>query len=203
MAHIPDGVLSAPVLIGGAVVAAVGIAMALRRLDEAEIPKVGLLSAAFFVASLVSVPLGPTSVHLLLGGLMGLTLGMQIFPAVFVGLLLQAAFFGMGGLTTLGVDTVNMALPGYALATLAQPLLRRADAGGRTLIVALVAGAAVLLTGGGVALALVLSDSALRMGATVAVATYLPLALAEAVATVAIVGVVHKVRPDMLAGAAS
>lgn len=202
MAHIPDGVLSLPVLAGGAIVASAGIGLALRALDERDIPKVGLMAAAFFVASLVAVPLGPTSVHLLLGGLMGLTLGIQIFPAVFVALTLQAAFFGMGGLTTLGVDTVNMALPGYVLALAARPILARAGgAGTRGVIVAAVAGLAVLLTGAGVALALALSDSAYHVGAAVAAIAYLPLAAVEAVATAAIVGLLARVRPDMLAGA--
>lgn len=199
MAHIPDGVLSLPVLAGGAAIAAVGIGLALRALDERDIPKVGMMAAAFFVASLVAVPIGPTSVHLLLGGLMGLTLGIQIFPAVFVGLLLQAAFFGMGGLTTLGVDTVNMALPGYALALAARPLLARAGPSGGGLVAAAVAGLAVIATGAGVALALALSDSAFRVGAAVAAMTYLPLAAVEALATAAIVGLMRRVRPDMLA----
>lgn len=200
MAHIPDGVLSLPVLAVGAGIAAIGIGAALRRLDEAEIPKVGLMAAAFFVASLVAVPLGPTSVHLLLGGLMGLTLGIQIFPAVFVGLLLQAAFFGMGGLTTLGVDTVNMALPGYLLALIARPVLARVGPARAGLVGAIVAALAVVLTGAGVALALAASDSAYRVSAAVAAVAYLPLAAVEALATAAIVGLVLKVRPDMLAG---
>jgi cobalt/nickel transport system permease protein len=203
MAHIPDGILSLPVLAAGAGVAAVGIGVALRRLEEADIPKVGLMAAAFFVASLVAVPMGPTSVHLLLGGLMGLTLGIQIFPAVFVGLLLQAVFFGMGGLTTLGVDTVNMALPGYVLALAARPALARLGPGAAGLVAATVAALAVLMTGAGVALALALSDSALRVSAAVAAVAYLPLAAVEALATAAIVGLIQKLRPDMLAGAAA
>ena len=203
MAHIPDGILSVPVLAGGAAVAAVGIGLALRHLEETDIPKVGLMAAAFFVASLVAVPMGPTSVHLLLGGLMGLTLGIQIFPAVFVGLLLQAVFFGMGGLTTLGVDTVNMALPGCLLALAARPLLARLGPGAAGLVAATVAALAELMTGAGVALALALSDSALRISAAVAAVAYLPLAAVEALATAAIVGLIQKLRPDMLAGAAA
>ncbi|MFP4388984.1 MAG: energy-coupling factor ABC transporter permease, partial [Desulfococcaceae bacterium] len=50
--HISEGVLSAPVLIAGAAVAAAGVAAGLRQLDEERIPRAALLSAAFFVASL-------------------------------------------------------------------------------------------------------------------------------------------------------
>ena len=96
MAHIPDGVLSAPVLITGAVVTVGALAVALRRLDYERIPQAAVLSAAFFVASLVSVPVGPSSVHLLLNGLMGLVLGWAAVPAILVALVLQAVFFGFG-----------------------------------------------------------------------------------------------------------
>jgi cobalt/nickel transport system permease protein len=109
--HIVDGALSNPVVIGGAFAAAGGIAMGLRSLDLDRIPTAGVLSASFFVASLIHVPIGPSSVHLILNGLAGLLLGWAAFPALFVGLLLQAVFFGFGGLTVLGVNTVNIALP--------------------------------------------------------------------------------------------
>ncbi|MDS4073704.1 MAG: energy-coupling factor ABC transporter permease, partial [Defluviicoccus sp.] len=101
MAHIPDGVLSAPVLIGAAAATAVGVAIALKRLDSERIPQTAVLTAVFFVASLVHIPIGPTSVHPLLSGLMGLVLGWAAVPAVLVGLVLQAAFFGFGGITVL------------------------------------------------------------------------------------------------------
>ena len=41
------------------------------RIREDEIPRVALVTAAFFVASLIHVRVGPTSVHLLLNGLVG------------------------------------------------------------------------------------------------------------------------------------
>jgi len=71
MAHIPDGVLSAPVLLTGAAASAGLLAIALRRLDWEALPQAAVLAAAFFVSSLISIPLGPSSVHLLLNGLMG------------------------------------------------------------------------------------------------------------------------------------
>ena len=66
MAHIPDGVLSAPVLAFGAAVAVAGCWQGLRTLDVQRIPEVAVISAAFFVASLVHFTVGPSSVHLLL-----------------------------------------------------------------------------------------------------------------------------------------
>ena len=74
-----------------------------------------MLSATFFVVSLIEVPMWPSSVHLLLTGLMGLVLGWAAFPAVLIALLLQAVLFQVGGLTTLGVNTLVMATAGSRL----------------------------------------------------------------------------------------
>ena len=73
--HISEGILSPAVLIGGAVIAAAGVAAGLRGIDQKEIPSIGILSAAFFVASLIHVPVGPVSAHLILNGMLGLILG--------------------------------------------------------------------------------------------------------------------------------
>jgi ABC-type Co2+ transport system permease subunit len=60
--HISEGILSPAVLIGGAAFAAAGVAIGLKNLEQKEIPTVGILSAAFFVASLIHVPAGPVTV---------------------------------------------------------------------------------------------------------------------------------------------
>jgi cobalt/nickel transport system permease protein len=201
MAHIPDGILSLPVLAGGGVLAAGGLALGLARLDEATIPRAAALAAAFFVLSLVQFPLGPTSVHLLLGGLMGLTLGWGAFPAVLVGLLLQLTLFGFGGLTTLGINTLNIALPGVVLAALARPLIAGVGPGRVALVAGLAGAGAVAVTGGGVALALTLSHSAYVPAARIALLTYLPLMAVEGIATGLIAGFLARVRPDLIGAA--
>ena len=104
--HISEGVLSGPVLISGGALAAVGTAIGLRKLDYDHIAKAGMLSAAFFVASLVHVPIGPANAHLVLNGLVGLLLGWAAFPAILVALVLQAVLFQFGGITVLGVNTI-------------------------------------------------------------------------------------------------
>ena len=109
--HISEGVLSPPVLIAGGGLAAAGVAYALKKTDYDRVPQVGIVSAAFFVASLIHVPIGPASVHLVLNGLTGLLLGWAAVPAILVALFLQGIIFQFGGLTTLGVNTLNMALP--------------------------------------------------------------------------------------------
>ena len=200
MAHIPDGILSAPVLIGGAVIAAGGLALGLRRLDDTLIPKAAILAAAFFAGSLIAIPVGPSSVHLMLAGLMGIMLGWAMFPALAVALLLQALLFGFGGLTTLGVNIANMAVPGLLLSLLLAPTIRSTRSIGlRTALAALTGALAVLGTGVMVALSLYLSSSDYTPVASVMIATYLPLALGEAFITATVVGFLARVQPKALA----
>lgn len=196
MAHIPDGILSIPVLVGGGVAAAAGVALALRSLDDERIPETAILSAMFFVASLLAVPAGPSSVHLLLSGLMGLTIGLATFPAVMVGLLLQALLFGFGGLTTLGVNTLNIALPGVVFGWLFLPLVRRLPPASAGVAGFFCAALSVAGTGCGVALALALSSSDFVPSAKIIGATYLPLMLGEGLITGFAIAFLKRVRPE-------
>ncbi|MEZ4579279.1 MAG: cobalt transporter CbiM [Desulfobacterales bacterium] len=121
--HISEGILSGPVLLTGAALAAAGTAVGLKKLDYDRIAQTGILSAAFFVASLIHVPVGPTSVHLILNGIVGLLLGWCAFPAILIALLLQGLFFQFGGITTLGVNTLIMALPAVICYYLFSPFI--------------------------------------------------------------------------------
>ena len=114
--HIPDGILPIQVTAAGYAVTAAATWYSLRKIRQKEdprqdIPKASLLTAAFFVVSLIHIPIPPTSVHLVLNGLMGVLLGYYAFPAILIGLFFQAVMFGHGGLTTLGVNAIIMGLP--------------------------------------------------------------------------------------------
>src|SRR5919198_257382 len=98
--HISDGVLTLPWLTGGFALAALLAVWGAWRIRDEEIPQVAVLTAAFFVASLIHVREGPTSVHLLLNGLVGVVLGWRAAVAIPVGLAMQVALLGHGGFTT-------------------------------------------------------------------------------------------------------
>lgn len=154
--HLAEGVLSTPVLLGSALVAAAGVAMGVRRLSEAQLPLAALLGAAFFVASTIHVPVGVGSVHLILNGLAGLLLGWAAFPVFFVALLLQAALFSFGGFAVLGANLVIMATPAvvahYALRGLVHPA-GDGDPPSRRRLLAAGAGCGLIGIGGAIVLA--------------------------------------------------
>lgn len=192
--------LSSPILITGAVATTGLLAVAIRRLDYDRIPQAAVLSAAFFVASLLSVPVGPSSVHLILNGLMGLILGWAAVPAIFVALIMQAVFFGYGGLLVLGVNTLNIALPALLCAALIGPLLRRSK--GKTALFwgALSGALGVLLTAVLVSLSLGLSSTDFLPAARLVLATYAPLIVAEAAVTGFALGFILRVAPELIRG---
>ena len=86
--HISEGVLSGPVLVAGAAVALAGTAAGLKKMELDRVPQAGMLAAAFFVGSLIHVPVGPSNVHLILNGIVGLLLRWAAFPAILTALLL-------------------------------------------------------------------------------------------------------------------
>jgi cobalt/nickel transport system permease protein len=195
--HIVDGALSNTVVIAGAVAAAGGIAMGLRSLTLERIPTAGVLSASFFVASLIYVPVGPSSVHLIMNGLAGILLGWAAFPALFVGLVLQAIFFGFGGLTVLGVNTVNIALP----AVLVGLMLRRLVASGTPTAGAIWAGIggalAIALTTGVVAISLAASGDEFIPAAKLVFFAHIPVMVIEGLLTGFAILLARKVKPEL------
>ena len=195
MNHLVDGILAAPVIVGGTALAAGGLAIGCRKLEPEGIPGAALLTAGFFAVSLIHVPLGPWGVHPLLGGLLGILLGWVAFPVVFVALVLQAALFGVGGITALGVNTVTIALPAVVVHALFAARLER---GSPALWGGLAGGSAVLLSGALVALALALGGREWLPAATLVAAAYLPLAVVEAATTAAIVVYLGRAHPSML-----
>ncbi|OPX20857.1 MAG: cobalamin biosynthesis protein CbiM [Desulfobacca sp. 4484_104] len=197
--HISEGVLSPAVLAGGAVLTVVGTAVGLKKVDYEAIPRVAILSAAFFVASLIHVPLGPVGLHLVLNGLMGLLLGWMAVPAILIALFLQALLFQFGGLTVLGVNTVTMAAPAVLCFYAYRGLLRHP--GTPAAIGAFACGfSAVLLSGLLVALALISTGQAFLEVAQLVLLAHIPIMIIEGIITLFIYLFLQKVRPEMLEG---
>ncbi len=197
--HISEGILNAPVLTGGAILTAIGTGVGLKKLDYDRIMTVALLSATFFVASLIHVPIGPGSVHLLLGGLLGLILGWGAFPAIVVALGLQTIFFQYGGMLVLGVNGCIIAGPAVLCGIILKPLLKGSKK--QILLAGFLAGScsmflsALLMAG-----ALFLSDAGFLNVAALVLAAHLPVMLIEGVITMFSVSFLMRVQPELLSG---
>jgi cobalt/nickel transport system permease protein len=197
--HISEGVLATPVLAGGAVLTAAGMGVALGKLKNEDIPKVGVLSAAFCVAGLIHVPVGVASVHLVLNGLLGVILGWLCFPAVFVGLALQSIMFQYGGITALGVNTFNMAVPALVCYFLFGRIAARTSKKYVSSVTAFMAGSAgILLSGILVGLSLYLTGEAFLPAAKLVIAAHIPIMLIEGIITATCVTFLKKVKPELL-----
>jgi len=198
--HIAEGILAAPALAAGAATAAAGTAVGLKRMDYDQTPIVAVLSSTFFVASLIHVPLGPSNVHLILNGLVGIILGWASFPALLVALLLQAILFQFGGITTLGVNTTTMALPAVITFLLFSPMVR-----GKNQTIALffsfLSGAlGVLLAAILVGIFLISTGEVFETAARLIIIAHLPIMVIEGILATFIIGFLRKVKPEILGG---
>lgn len=195
--HISDGVLPISVTIGGYAASAALVAWSAHRTHNEELPKLAVMTAAFFVASLVHVPFGPTSVHLLIPGLTGALLGTSAFLSIALGLLLQSLLFQFGGLTALGANALMMGLPALACGWFFQRF--KGESIKRQTIMGGIAGAA------GTALAAVILAALLATGgenffgvAKIALVAHVPVILIEGGVSAFTVGFLAKVKPALL-----
>jgi cobalt/nickel transport system permease protein len=195
--HISEGVLSPAILGAGAALAACGTAAGLRSLDYDRLMTVAILAAAFFVGSLVHVPVGPASAHLILNGLVGVILGWAAFPAILVALMLQSVLFQYGGITALGVNAFNMAFPAVLCFYLLRPLLTRP--GSLRTLGAFCCGA-LSVAGAGLltALSLAFTDEGFLQAARLLFLAHIPVMIVEGIVTMLTVSFLAKVRPEIL-----
>ncbi len=195
--HISDGVLPGSVCLISAAAAIAVTSISLKKTDSSEIPRIAVMTAAFFVASLIHIRVGPTSSHLVLNGLLGAVLGIAAFPSIFAALIFQAVMFQHGGLTTLGVNALTMGLP----AMLSGIMFRYGNSGSRisTGVRAFIAGSlAVMLSSAGVALYLISAGEEFYNTAKLVMYMNIPIALIEGTATIFVVSFLMKVKPDIL-----
>lgn len=196
--HISEGICSPPVLAAGMFLAAAGVAYGTKKIETENIPKVGVLSSAFFVVSLIHIPVGPAGVHLVLNGLMGLLLGWAAFPAIMIALLLQGVLFQYGGITSLGVNTVNMALPAVLCYYLFRGLVKSGDIR-RIAIAGFACGfLSLMLSIAAVALTLLLTERGFLVAAQVILAVHVPVMVIEGLITTFALLFLRKAKPEII-----
>ena len=203
MVHISDGVLPLAMLAAGFLFTLILLVFSMRNIRIEEIPKVSLITAALFVASLVHFPIGPTSVHLIMNGLAGILLGRRAFIGVFVALTLQAVFFQHGGLSVLGVNAFNIGVPALLAWQLFEKRRGLESPHLEAVFGALAVGLAVLTSVLLVSLELLALGEAFNEISLLVIGAHLPVIIIEALVVGAAAGFLLKVKPEMLADSSS
>lgn len=127
--HVPDGFLAPIITVPAYAVAAPIWAWAVRKHFGPEkveaLPAVGALTAVAFVLQTIMIPVpGGTSTHLTGAALLALVQGPGVaFVCESLVLLVQALFFGAGGITVLGVNALAIGLLGPLASWLVQRLI--------------------------------------------------------------------------------
>ncbi len=195
--HISDGVLPISVTVGSYVASAAIAAWSVRRTRSEELPKLAVMTAAFFVASLVHVPLGPTSVHLIIPGLTGALLGPSAFLSIGLGLLLQSLLFQFGGLTALGANALMMGLPALACGWFFQKYKGRTQL--QQVVVGGLAGALGTVLAANILAILLMSGGEDFFGvAKIALLAHVPVVIIESVVSAFTIGFLARVKPALL-----
>lgn len=176
--HISEGVLSVGVIVTSSIVLTPLIINSVRKLHSDDVSKVALLSALFFVISTIHLPIGVTSVHFMMLGVIGIMLGWHSFTALLIALLLQAMLIGFGGISSLSVNTLNTgvgALTGFYLFKLLKDRLPTA------VVSFLIGFIPILVASVGIAVALLFSSDDFLIVAQTALLAHLPLAFVEGI----------------------
>jgi cobalt/nickel transport system permease protein len=211
--HVPDGFLDAPTSIATGVVAAAGVAVALRRaraeLDDRTAPMAGLVAAFVFAGQMMNFPVGAgTSGHLLGGALAAVLVGPWTGAlCISVVLMVQALFMADGGITALGTNITLMALVGVGIGYLVFRVVvavlpkRAASVPPAAAVAALVSvpAAATVFT----LLFAIGGTAEIDMGQmlTAMLGWHLLIGIGEAVLTGLVVAAVMAARPDLVHGA--
>lgn len=211
--HVPDGFLDAPTSVGTAVVAATGVAVALRgarrELDDRTAPLAGLVALFIFCTQMLNFPVAAgTSGHLLGGALAAVLVGPYTATlAITVVLLVQATLMADGGITALGTNITLMGLVGVWVGWLFFIGLRRVLPSRPVMVVPAAAVAALV----SVPTAALAFSVLFEVGGTVdvpfptvagaMVGVHILIGIGEAVITGLAVGSIVAVRPDLVHGA--
>lgn len=203
--HIPDGFITLPLCVILYIIAIVALYFSVKwsrkELDEKYIPLLAVLAAGIFAIQSFNLPVPFGSSGHLLGAALVAIVFCSPYAAIIVlsvVLLLQALFFGDGGITALGANIVNMAIVGgfvgyYGFASLKDKIGKYPSifiaAWAGCFIAALVAALEMALSG-----TFPLVEGLMFMGGYHAMIGFI-----EAIITVVIIMGLEKVRPDLLA----
>jgi len=208
--HIPYGLLSPPVAIATAALAAPAVGWSLwrvrRQRQERAVPLIGVLGAYIFAAQMLNFPVAAgTSGHLLGAALAVFTLGPAAAMLVMATVVtIQAVLFQDGAVTALGANLLNMAVIGVLVPWLFFEAWRRLLRG-RLALAGIALAALASIVAAAAACAVEVAASRIYplpavLGAMAGI--HALIGAAEAVITAAILKFLQAVRPDLVPGLA-
>ncbi|MCL2807255.1 MAG: PDGLE domain-containing protein [Coriobacteriia bacterium] len=205
--HIPDGMLDTKTFgtLWAGAFAGIGYAgyWVRKNFDNSKIVLMAVMAALIFALQMLNFPIaGGTSGHFTGGALLGIMLGAWPGAIVMTGvLLIQALFFGDGGITTLAANIVNLSFIGCFTGALVYQVFVRISKSFVSKIAGASLGAflAVVFSAAAVAIQLWASNTAEFTAAfTAMVFWHSIIGVGEAVITGGIIAYLLKVRPQIL-----
>lgn len=171
-----------------------------NNLDEKRVPLMAVLAAGIFAIMSMNMPIPfGTSGHMVGGTLIALVfLAPEACVIIFfVVLLLQALLFGDGGVTTLGLNVLNMGIIGGCVGLYTFKGLK--DVIGKYPSIAIGAWLATLIAALACAVEMTIAGTFPLVPGLIAMGTYHAfIGIIEAVLTVIVIYALEKFRPDLL-----
>jgi len=208
--HIPDGFLDLPICVIFYLATLIFWVFAFRRtkevLSDRQVPLMATLTAMFFAAQMMNYPIiGGTTAHLLGGPILGITLGPYAgLICMTIILLIQALFFGDGGVTTFGANVWNMGIIGVFVPYLICLFVTRIVKNERGLLVGAFLGAfigdvlAAIFAGLELGLSTLSFPYSVSIAVTAMAVHHSVIGVGEGIVTAGIISVLLKARPDLL-----
>ncbi len=205
--HIPDGFLNTPTwstlyaVSGGTL--AVAFKKVKKMLQDKTIPLMGVISAFIFAAQMLNFPVaGGTSGHLIGGVLAAILLGpwagIIVISAVLV---IQCLLFQDGGITALGANIFNMGIIGSGLGYVIYDRIRKLIPDNKGILTGTAIASWLTVVIASFACALELGFSGLvkfKVVIPAMVGVHILIGIGEAIITVLVIGIILKLRPDLI-----
>lgn len=197
--HLSEGILQPQTLTIGYAIATIGLAIGLYKMRNAQLSFVALFSAAFFVAGTIHIPVGISSVHLILNGIAGLFLGWAVFPAFLIALILQLFLFSFGGFAVLGVNLCIMSLPAILVHWILKPFFMRTRKPLNLMVIGALAGIIGIAGAAFIASLFLIMDGGKSYTNLIGLLliSHLPVLVIDAVISVGILIMLVKMRPSI------
>jgi len=208
--HIPDGFLDPWICLMMYAITIIFWIFSFRKtkhiLEDKHIPLMSTLTAMFFAAQMMNFPIiGGTTAHLLGGPIIGITLGPYAgLISMTVILLIQALFFGDGGLTTFGANVWNMGIIGVFIPYIICLAIVRIGKNTKSLLIGAFLGAligdvlAAIFAGIELGISFLSFPYSIQIAVTAMATHHFFIGIGEGIITMIILSILIKNRPDLL-----